>query len=529
MSSLRFSRIARISAMVLSVVLVFGLLYTSMFYGTMSGMTTRVQSSSTVAPASTSAMDLNPFSSSSSGKLFKMKKVRTYTGPRLFSIEGRGSHRNKSLDEPKGLAPPDGIVCDKWAVVTTIFEPTDTVREIVSLKDWCMVVVGDKKSPPDYWVPKEERGKPAGANSKGKRTPENLVYLSAKDQERLPYSIVPHLRWNHFGRKNIGFVYAIHHGAKVIYDVDDDNTLLDPAKGPPDHLFNVINKVFDNDGKRRTDNEIDRGDDVKLVWTPSEHHVYNPYPYYDPRSAGNYSEFVWPRGFPLEFVKDRRTFDADNLERHSRKKQSGTSRISIIQSLANHDPDVDAIYRMTRRLPVEFERQGVVMAVPPGVFAPMNAQAALYSREAFWGMLLPVTVHGRVSDIWRSYFTERIMWDAGQSMSFASPFAEQYRNPHSYLADFESETPLYLQAGALTSFLCRWTSNEKTIEGKLEQLIITLYEYGVLGIEDINVNQAFLSDLADMNYEFPAIGDSVWTGREPITAEAVDDRRSSSD
>jgi len=32
--------------------------------------------------------------------------------------------------------------------------------------------------------------------------------------------------WNHFGRKNLGFLFAIHYGAKVIYDTDDDNEIL---------------------------------------------------------------------------------------------------------------------------------------------------------------------------------------------------------------------------------------------------------------------------------------------------------------
>ena len=85
-------------------------------------------------------------------------------------------------------------------------------------------------------------------------------------------------------------------------------------------------------------------------------------------------------------------------------------------------------------------RPGLV--VPEGTFVPYNAQATLHSKEvpkctehrghliddctevsihpssrqrtfsifafnqAFFGLLLPITVHGRVSDIWRSYFSQ---------------------------------------------------------------------------------------------------------------------------
>ena len=37
--------------------------------------------------------------------------------------------------------------------------------------------------------------------------------------------LVDALPWNHFGRKNVGFLYAILHGAEIIWDFDDDNLL----------------------------------------------------------------------------------------------------------------------------------------------------------------------------------------------------------------------------------------------------------------------------------------------------------------
>ena len=51
--------------------------------------------------------------------------------------------------------------------------------------------------------------------------------------EALPYNIIPLLNWNHFGRKNVGFLYAMHHGAEVIYDTDDDNILKVGNEGKP--------------------------------------------------------------------------------------------------------------------------------------------------------------------------------------------------------------------------------------------------------------------------------------------------------
>lgn len=43
-----------------------------------------------------------------------------------------------------------------------------------------------------------------------------FTYLTPADQEALPYRIGSMLPWNHFGRKNIVYLYAVHYGAKVI-------------------------------------------------------------------------------------------------------------------------------------------------------------------------------------------------------------------------------------------------------------------------------------------------------------------------
>ena len=158
--------------------------------------------------------------------------------------------------------------------------------------------------------------------------------------------------------------------------------------------------------------------------------VYNPYP-----TFGNPGG--WPRGFPLDQIVNKTTFDPNVL-----KDLPDKDNFYVHQSLANHDPDYDAIYRLTRPLPVTFS-EGDPVGLPVGTMCPYNAQATLHFAKAFWGMLLPVTIHGRVSDIWRSYITQRILWDIGGRIVFRRPWVIQYRNAHNYLADFDSEYDLY--------------------------------------------------------------------------------------
>merc|ERR1712126_189026 len=93
------------------------------------------------------------------------------------------------------------------------------------------------------------------------------------------------------------------------------------------------------------------------------------------------------------------------------------------------------IYRLTRQLPLNFDTDGDGASLEEGTFVPYNAQATIHSKEAFFGLILPISVHGRVSDIWRSYFTQRLMWLAGASLAFMPPLVKQERNIHDYLAD----------------------------------------------------------------------------------------------
>ena len=49
-------------------------------------------------------------------------------------------------------------------------------------------------------------------------------------------------------------------------------------------------------------------------------------------------------------------------------------------------------------------------------------QATLHFIPAFWGLLLPITVTERVSDIWRSYFTQALLPGTGAVTTFAAPW-----------------------------------------------------------------------------------------------------------
>ena len=54
---------------------------------------------------------------------------------------------------------------------------------------------------------------------------QNVIFLSDEDQMKMNNKFVQSLPWKSFGRKNVGYLYAIANGARSIWDFDDDNSL----------------------------------------------------------------------------------------------------------------------------------------------------------------------------------------------------------------------------------------------------------------------------------------------------------------
>jgi hypothetical protein len=120
-------------------------------------------------------------------------------------------------------------------------------------------------------------------------------------------------------------------------------------------------------------------------------------------------------------------------------------------------------YRLTQPLPFDFPSKGFNLAVPKGAYAPYNAQATLHLYSALWSLMLPVTIHGRVSDIWRGYAAQRIMSMLNLRLLFSPSLVKQVRNEHNYLADFDSENDLYLRSQKLLEQLQAWQPTQTGI------------------------------------------------------------------
>ena len=345
--------------------------------------------------------------------------------------------------------------CSKAAVVTTINPPTDAIRSVAGGPGWCLIVVGDAKTPDDEYE----------AFASGS---ERVTYLSLAAQRKLPFESIPLTPERHFGRKNIGYLYAAWCGANVIFDFDDDNAPLSVAAlDGPAHVAPAGTALLHGEGQR----------------TRPAPEACNPYPVFGAPNS-------WPRGLPLERINTGVCATANTTD--------SDHRLGVVQGLANHDPDVDAFYRLGPRtalpLPFSFASEPPLLVLAPGVVAPFNAQATWWYGPAFGGLMLPATVHGRVSDIWRGYIAQNAMRCDHLRLAFAKPVVEQVRNAHDYLKDYMAERPLYEASGALVEALAA-VPCAGSLEATIGKAYVVLYEKGFVEREDVARADAFLRDL----------------------------------
>lgn len=400
---------------------------------------------------------LTNLSQASQGKLWKPSRTRSFRG---------------SVPLPQGAGPLFTITkdkekfCTRWAVVTTIFKPSKLMFQLRELPKWCLVVVGDHRTDNTAWT------------NFIAEAPRTSKYLSIDNQNELSFSLTNHIPLNHFGRKNIGYIYAIKHGASVIWDTDDDNMLKDPSV-----LVNFESNISTPSAT------------VPLL--SSSKHIWNPYPFFHPKisDTNETQKSIWPRGYPLLDLK------GSSKDETRSNSSISSSVIGVFQSLADNDPDMDAIYRLTQPLPLRFGSEDLLtLGLPLGCMSPFNAQATLWTRATFWLMFLPISVHGRVSDIWRSYIAQRLMMENGIHLSFTSPLVVQERNAHSYIADLHAEIPLYTQSDELAKWIRNWNTTSDLRYRNLEKLYVDLFEIGILEKNDVAAVAAWLTDLENIGF-----------------------------
>lgn len=296
----------------------------------------------------------------------------------------------------------------KAIIITTINSPSKGVKKFSDKsKEFKTIVAGDNKTPKN-WALKQ------------------ATFLSIEAQHRNYPRLAKLVSENHYARKNLAYLEAVKTGIKYIYETDDDNI--------PNHYF---------------PNFYHQKVKIKKVANPPAFNIYSLFT----------RQNVWPRGLPLNYIRTKKP--------HITEK----SVMPLIQqSLVDLDPDVDAIYRSVSGKEIRFASHKAY-CLATRTYCPFNSQSTYWHKKVFPLLYLPSTVESRVTDIWRGYIAQRVLWELDSELIFLSPCVYQERNPHNLMKDFEQELDLYLKSEELIN-----TLNKISLKGSIEKMLLKIYQ-----------------------------------------------------
>ena len=321
-----------------------------------------------------------------------------------------------------------------YIVITTINKPTEAVIKFAALNDYKLIVVGDRKTPPGWQV-------------------QNVEYLAVDDERCNKYQLNEILPFNHYSRKMLGYLHAIAAGAENIIDTDDDNIPKVDWQFPP---YNGIQDTTD--------------EDMGFI---------NVYQYYT-------SQKIWPRGLPLRLINTNFNFN--------KKVKKTTASVGIWQGLADEDPDVDAIYRLTDNRLCIFEEKGPLV-LAKGTLSPFNTQNTIICKELFPLMYLPTYVTFRFTDILRGLIAQPIMWQNQYQLGFINATVIQKRNVHDFYQDFISEIPMYEFTDKVMEITNASIKTGESIADSLVSVYEGLLKNSIVKKEEIKTLEAWLKDI----------------------------------
>ena len=319
---------------------------------------------------------------------------------------------------------------NNFVIMTSIFDPTEAVQEFDRKSDLSLIVVGDKKTPKNYFL-------------------ENGTFLSVEKKEG--FYIENTLPFNHYSRKMLGYLYAMRLGAQVIFETDDDNIPFDNWAFPS--FTGKHYTVEENSG------------------------FVNVYKYFTDQK-------IWPRGFPLNKVND--DFPLIHLKEDL--------KVGVWQGLADEDPDVDAIYRLTDNSVCYFDKNKDPIVLKKGTICPFNTQNTAIIKNLFPLLYLPTTVTFRFTDILRGLIFQPLMWTYGYHLGFITSTVIQKRNNHDYMKDFASEIPCYLDAEKVVQIANESINESSDIYQNLYSVYENLVKYNVVKLTELENLSNWIKD-----------------------------------
>jgi len=340
-------------------------------------------------------------------------------------------HPIKFNQNPNSMGWLKEFLCkEKCVIITTINRPTEAIlKHINKNKDYDIIVVGDIKTPEDYYQL-------------------NCIYLDVTSQKTLFPELSELLPYNHYCRKNLGYLYAIKKGYTVIYETDDDNI-------PYDNFDNILN--YNN---------------IKIIREQNNKWI-NIFKYFTNNA------YIWPRGFPLTLLKTVPNYLIEETDKSP----------SIINGLVENDPDVDALFRIicNHQRGISWAKNKCVLIDNINVCVFNTQNTFWVNKDLFMCLLLPCSVSFRYCDILRGIISNIILKKTGNYMMYSSPNVVQNRNEHDLINDFKSEYEMYINNETILNFIENNSDNITSVNDLLFLIYNNLLVNVVIKQKDIEI------------------------------------------
>jgi hypothetical protein len=302
-----------------------------------------------------------------------------------------------------------------------------------------MIVIGDRKTPD------------MSLEGKG-------VFFSIADQEKSEFRLAKILPYDHYSRKNLGYLIALKNRDEYILETDDDNFL---------------------DTSLAENNLFTEEESCVLVKDKGFENVYSRFT----------DEHIWPRGYPLDLIKKTNNNKSEVVF-------AKDMEIGVSQGLVNNDPDVDAIFRLVKDTGTTFESNKRVV-LSKYSYCPFNSQSTLWKREYLIYAYLPSTVSIRYTDILRGYISQRCLWQHNALLEFRSPYLIQFRNDHSLLTDLKHEMEIFETVHLLIDTLNSMKLSENKAQN-MREVYKALSDVGIVENTELDILEAWLLDVASL-------------------------------
>uniref|UniRef100_A0A7S4EPV0 Uncharacterized protein n=2 Tax=Pseudo-nitzschia australis TaxID=44445 RepID=A0A7S4EPV0_9STRA len=401
--------------------------------------------------------------------------------------------------------------CQKWIVLapsvssTKVKRPSLPIQRAYDAPGWCTVIVSTNRATSNHFMRLNGHSDP--------KKPETVHFVSMEEgwQEFVPTRNSRDYT-NPISRKNMGYLFALRHGAKLVMDLDVDHYLL-----PIDSTTGQVLPPIENE---------ENIENARFVLTAPR--VFN---YHSLMNFTIEGTATWPRGFPLQYIHDKATAGQIAYEKSQLQLGTNSSSIGVVQLCPRDLPDVDAIlqhvYPIVATTNVSNSNSATAgsrgsLVVPSHAFVPYNARSCIHTYKALWALFLPSTVPQSLSDVYRGYFSQALFQDLDLSVVVSPSDIIIHDNGNDNHGQSRSEHHQYAASNVdqrvkkedihntiavknMIDFLSHWKSTAPSLPERILELWVDLYRHNYIEIDDVHSVQHWIKHLIELKYNFPPL------------------------